>query len=86
VACHFSVANWSTTGCTIIHETSIPRCSFTLILVQYYFSTTHLRSYILMSKGSRPKIKYCSFPLPRPIRKKHRNPKKNYSLLYIDKT
>ena len=32
VACHFSVTNWSTTGCTIIHETSIPRCSEIMIL------------------------------------------------------
>jgi hypothetical protein len=32
VACHFSVANWSTTGCTIIHETSILRCSEIMIL------------------------------------------------------
>ena len=32
VACHFSVTNWSTTGCTIIHETSILRCSEIMIL------------------------------------------------------
>ena len=33
-----------------------------------------------MSKGSRPKIKYCSFPLPRPVRKKHCNPKKKLAV------
>ena len=32
VACHFSVTNWSTTRCTIIHETSIPRRSEIMIL------------------------------------------------------